>query len=119
MSVFYSLCIYTRAESSPGNLSHFYCRSQIHCSISCRAYLAKVWGGSKGKIRNRQEIVLYPPLFSPVDSPFINHSALIEKLRCCSLFVTQAGKLLTKKIKCRICNICCLNRGGVLSVSSF
>lgn len=89
----------------------------LHCSTS--AELTWQRGGGKGKMRNRQEIALSPPLFSPTDSPFINHSALIEKLRCCPLFVTQAGKFLTKKIKCRICNICCLNRGGAFSVSSF
>lgn len=95
VNVLLSMHIYTRAESSPGNLSQFYCRSQIHCSTS--AELTWQRGGGKGKNRNRQEIALSPPLFSPTDSPFINHSALIEKSRCCPLFVTTSREVFDKE----------------------
>lgn len=78
--------IYTRAESSPGNLSQFYFTVPLLQS-----------GGGKGKNRNRQEIALSPPLFSPTDSPYINHSALIEKSRCCPLFVTTSREVFDKE----------------------
>lgn len=36
-------------------------------------------------------------LFSPTDSPYINHSALIEKSRCCPLFVTTSREVFDKE----------------------
>lgn len=67
----------------------------LHCSTS--AELTWQRGGGKGKNRNRQEIVLSPFLFSPTDSPYINHSALIEKSRYCPLFVTTSREVFDKK----------------------
>lgn len=65
----------------------------LHCSTSAEL----TWQRGGGKNRNRQEIVLSPPLFSPTDSPDINHSARIEKWRCCPLFVTTSREVFDKE----------------------